>query len=233
MAKVRVPIHRTTPTQSVLINPAATEGAQIGTNLLMPDGSLATPTKLAALFGAGTATTSSSITTTDDLDEGQWNQWFTALRAQNAVGGILTDTGTISFDYVAGVTIAATLKDLADSGTGAALVKITRDSKGRISGTSDASTDDLAEGDDHLYFTEERAAAAAPIKSIVQGSGVTVDTADPENPVISATGGGTGGAGTVPFFLANQVRANINLNADSELPFFLADGTASDIPLAA
>lgn len=49
------------------------------------------------------------------------------------------------------------LSDLPDTGVGAGLVKITRDSKGRVEGTEAATTDDLAEGATNLYFTEERA----------------------------------------------------------------------------
>lgn len=50
------------------------------------------------------------------------------------------------------------LADLSDSGTGTALLKITRDAKGRISGTSAATTTDLTEGS-NLYFTNARADA--------------------------------------------------------------------------
>ncbi|GAA0260672.1 hypothetical protein [Rhodanobacter caeni] len=50
------------------------------------------------------------------------------------------------------------LADIADSGTGDALVKITRDAKGRVSGTSAATTTDLTEGS-NLYFTDTRADA--------------------------------------------------------------------------
>lgn len=61
-----------------------------------------------------------------------------------------------------------------------------------------ATTDDLAEGRYNLYFTDARASDAAPIQSIVQGSGVTVDTTDPRRPVISATGGSSGVPYIVP-----------------------------------
>ena len=50
------------------------------------------------------------------------------------------------------------LADLTDSGAGAALLKITRDAKGRISGTSAATTTDLTEGT-NLYYTDARADA--------------------------------------------------------------------------
>ena len=52
------------------------------------------------------------------------------------------------------------LADLEDTGEGTALVKITRDSKGRVEGTESATTDDLLEGSTNLYFTDERARAA-------------------------------------------------------------------------
>jgi hypothetical protein len=156
---VRVPIHRTTPTQTVSVEVGATNGAQIGINLLLDDGTLATTAKLQALFGSTGASTGTGPDTTDALDEGGFHLYFTDPRAQDAVGGILVDTATIDFAYVSGTSITATLKDLADSGTGAALVKLTRDSKGRISGTSAATTDDLTEGVTNLWYTDARADA--------------------------------------------------------------------------
>lgn len=46
------------------------------------------------------------------------------------------------------------LADLANSGVGAALAKITRDAKGRVSGTAAATTDDLPQGAVNKYFPE-------------------------------------------------------------------------------
>ncbi|YCT77693.1 hypothetical protein QV000_07475 [Stenotrophomonas maltophilia] len=46
------------------------------------------------------------------------------------------------------------LADLPNSGAGSALVKITRDVKGRISGTQSATTDDLPAGSTNQYFPE-------------------------------------------------------------------------------
>lgn len=51
------------------------------------------------------------------------------------------------------------LADVPDEG-GGTLQRIQRDAKGRVSGTSDATTDDLPEGS-NLYFTDERARTAA------------------------------------------------------------------------
>ena len=73
-------------------------------------------------------------------------------------------------------TYSLDLSDLANSGVGTALVKITRDGKGRISGTEAATTTDLAEGS-NLYFTDARADAR-----------ITTAKADP-NGVASLVGG--------------------------------------------
>lgn len=70
-----------------------------------------------------------------------------------------TITGTAQQIDVANGTAAAglptiSLADLPDSGVGAALVKITRDAKGRVSGTQSATTDDLPAGAANKYFPE-------------------------------------------------------------------------------
>lgn len=57
-------------------------------------------------------------------------------------------------DAVAGLPTIS-LADLADAG-GGALRKFARDGKGRVSGTSDATTDDLAEGAANFYYTDLR-----------------------------------------------------------------------------
>lgn len=71
--------------------------------------------------------------------------------------------------------LSSGLVDLPDSGSGAGLVKITRDSKGRVEGTQSATTDDLTEGA-NLYFTDGRADArvavlAADLASSASGKG--------------------------------------------------------------
>lgn len=70
-----------------------------------------------------------------------------------------TITGTTNQINVANGTAAAglptiSLADLPNSGVGAALVRITRDAKGRISGTQSATTDDLPAGATNKYFPE-------------------------------------------------------------------------------
>lgn len=58
--------------------------------------------------------------------------------------------------------LSSGLVDLPDSGSGTGLVKITRDSKGRVEGTQAATTTDLAEGS-NLYFTDGRADARVAV----------------------------------------------------------------------
>jgi len=156
----RVPIHRTSPTQTIMVEPGATRGAQIGTNLLMPDGTLATAAKLQKLIGA-TPSGSSDLGTTDDLEEGAWNLYFTKRRAQDAVGAILADSANVTLRYtVDGDTpsITADLTDLADTGAGA-LLAITRDAKGRVTGTRDAT---ITGTDGHIAVANGDASAGRP-----------------------------------------------------------------------
>ena len=63
---------------------------------------------------------------------------------------------------------ALSLADVPDAG-GGALQRTAFDGKGRKIGTSDATTDDLEEGDGNLYFTDERAQDA--VGAVVDGSG--------------------------------------------------------------
>jgi formylmethanofuran dehydrogenase subunit D len=72
---------------------------------------------------------------TDDIEEGASNQYFTDSRAKDSAADLLTN---------------ATLTNITITGTGAGLT-ITAES-----GVADATTDDLAEGEDNLYFTDER-----------------------------------------------------------------------------
>ncbi|KAB7765405.1 hypothetical protein [Xanthomonas sp. LMG 12461] len=82
------------------------------------------------------------------------------------------------------------LADLPNSG-GGALVKIARDAKGRVSGTSSATTDDLAEGGTNRYFTDSRARAAVGLSFpfILQtGSSPIPLTTDRKLPFLLASG---------------------------------------------
>ncbi|WP_141057091.1 hypothetical protein [Stenotrophomonas rhizophila] len=167
MGKKRVPLHQN-PRGFVDVDPDATPGAQVGVNLLGPDGKVLTAAqvinpvdsgssggpngisstvwklireiplniqKLAALVGRGFAIR---------RDDGEW-----AVRTLQAGDGIdITNPDGEAGDP------AISLEDLPDSGIGAALVKITRDAKGRVSGTAAATTDDLPQGAINKYFPE-------------------------------------------------------------------------------
>lgn len=84
----------------------------------------------------------------------------TGAKGWYAVSDALANSGNIAKSTDAAGVTSFDLVDLTDSGTGAALVKITRDAKGRISGTSAATTTDLAEGT-NLYYTDARVRATA------------------------------------------------------------------------
>jgi hypothetical protein len=74
--------------------------------------------------------------TTDDIEEGSSNLYYTDGRAANAAANLLT---------------GATLTNITITGTGAGLT-ITAEN-----GVADSDTDDLTEGTTNLYFTTERA----------------------------------------------------------------------------
>ncbi len=131
MSKASVPLFRNM-LKSVTVETAATIGAQIGINLLLPDGSVGTIAQLQKLFGS--TASSSTIRTTDDVAEGQWNLYFTNRRAQDAVGGILANSANVTLTYVGGTSITADLTNLADSGAGT-LLATTFDAKGRKTGS--------------------------------------------------------------------------------------------------
>lgn len=157
MKTARVQLYGLTGKYAV-VNLDATEGAIVGVNLRKPDGSLVTLAELGG--GAAPDSDDEALTTSDDLDEGGYNLYFTDERARDAVGGILVDSESIDFTYDPTTpSITASLKDLGNSGSGD-LVGISRDAKGRVSGTRSVTTDDLTEGDSNLYFTDERARAA-------------------------------------------------------------------------
>lgn len=84
-----------------------------------------------------------------------------------------TITGTAGQVDVANGDAAAgpptiSLADVADAG-GGTFKLLTRDAKGRLSGTSDGDTDDVPEGAGNLYFTDARAQAAVVVPTITNG----------------------------------------------------------------
>jgi len=182
MSIVSVPLHGNLQ-KKVKLNSKATEGAVLGVNLFDASGNVYTIDQILNSKAIASSVGGLSNFTTDDLQEGSYNLWFTDRRAQDAVGGILANSTTVSLAYVAGTSITATLNDLADSGVGSALVKITRDAKGRVSGTLAATTDDLAEGS-NLYFTAARVLATV-LAGLSTASSAVITAADS---VLSAFG---------------------------------------------
>jgi hypothetical protein len=77
--------------------------------------------------------------TTDDVEEGEVNEYFTDARAKSSAADLLT---------------GATLENITITGTGAGLT-ITAEN-----GVADSDTDDLTEGTANLYFTDARAVDA-------------------------------------------------------------------------
>lgn len=186
MPKVRVPVFRTSPPQTVLVEAGATVGARIGTDLLMPDGSLATTAKLQTLFGA-TPSDSGNLGTTDDLEEGAWNLYFTSRRAQDAVGGILLDSANVTLRYVGGASITADLTDVTDTATGT-LQAITVDAKGRVSGTTDAT---IMGTDGHIAVANGNASAGRPTIDLDAAMVALIDFLVAVSPSPRVTGDGS------------------------------------------
>lgn len=92
-----------------------------------------------------------------DSDDGS----FTAREIKGTTDQIVVSDGLgIDADPV------ISLADLGDAGTGSFKL-ITRDTKGRLSGTTDGTTDDVPEGALNLYFTEERVREAVGIIPLI------------------------------------------------------------------
>ena len=122
----------------------------------------------------------------DSLSEGLVSLGTSGVLVNVAVEG---KDGEIVVDNGEGIDgdITLSLADVEDEG-GGTLQKTEFDSKGRKTGTSSATTDDLEEGDNNLYFTEERAADAAPIQNVMAGGNISIDYTDPTTPVVSVVG---------------------------------------------
>lgn len=187
---------------NVTVAPPAESGVIVGNLSVTAVGSLSSGAVNLALVGDAAAPGNTYFYGTSANGGKGWRTIYSALA--HTTDTTLTDG--------ADGTVTIGLADLADSGTGAALVKLTRDGKGRISGTSSATTSDLAEGT-NLYFTSARVYTAAKAV-LVAGSNVTITADDTVNTLtIAATGGGGGGGGPGTDPLIDYVVALIPLAA--------------------
>ena len=99
------------------------------------------------------------------------------------IATVIQTSPDVSRNEVDGV-VTLGLSDVADSGQGDHLVKLTRDAKGRVSGTSPATSDDLPEGKTHLHHTQERVQEA--LGTSIDASEDIVLTYDPAKKKLKA-----------------------------------------------
>lgn len=144
-----------------------------------------------------------------------WRAWFQAINAKFQAGDLslsevqtaldairaqLEEMGAGNVSQGEGIAVYGTLADtltialraLEDSGTGGALLKITRDQYGRVEGTEAATTDDLTEGATNLYYTDARADArvTAGIQAFKDDPALTVaNLANAADDAAAATAG--------------------------------------------
>lgn len=136
--------------KTAVVNQAATDGAQVGVNLYGPDGSVITNAQWNALTKPSSSSSTIFNGTTDDVEEGQWNLYFTPRRAQDAVGAILQNTANITLAYVGGTSIKADLTEVSNTAT-PSLQQTAFDVYGRLDGWASATSDNLPEGSQNLY----------------------------------------------------------------------------------
>lgn len=109
--------------------------------------------------------------------------WFTVAAA------LAVDAGELEKTVGADGVTSFGLADLADSGAGTFKL-ITRDVKGRLSGTVNGDSDDVSEGSTNLYYTDERARDAMAA-ALVAGANVTITVNDPGDTITIAAAGGS------------------------------------------
>ncbi|HDS1648998.1 TPA: hypothetical protein QEL68_000694 [Stenotrophomonas maltophilia] len=162
--------------------------------------------------------------------------WFPVAGAISVSSGELTKA--IGTDGV--VTLG--LADVADSGAGT-LLAVTRDGKGRVTGTKaatitgtaqqiDVANGNAASGLPTLSLAPEVLAsldlADSAVQEVVAGAGIDVDNTDPRRPVISATGGG---GGFVPYFVPDGQTFVVPAYQQALFTLPIEFGTGSSIEL--
>jgi len=174
MSIVSVPLFGN-PMKQVKLDSKATEGAVVGVNLFAADGTVYTLDQILNSKVTTSGITNLSGFTSDDLQEGQFNLYFTNRRAEDAVGGILANSANVTLTYVAGTSITANLTPITFGGSGA-LYAFTFDTYGRVVDYRTPSTTDLAEGT-KLYFTVARVLATL-LAGLSTASSALVTAAD-------------------------------------------------------
>lgn len=214
MAKKRVPLHQN-PRGFVDVDPDATNGAQIGVNLRGPDGQILTAAQVINTTGGSSGGPSSIASTIWKLIRevpSNIQKLATLIGAGFAARQSNGDWALRTLQEGTGIDIANPdgdagnptigLKDVANSGTGA-LLAVTRDGKGRVTGTRpatitgtaqqiDVANGNAAAGMPTLELASEVLDSLGKADSAVQevrpGANVTVDNTDPRRPIVSAMG---------------------------------------------
>lgn len=178
MSKVRVPLHGK-PQGYATVDTSATAGATVGADLRWSDGTVVTEAQLRAAVppeqGEFPITYWRLIQEIPPNVVALANRGTTGIYVitepgESATRAIEVEDGELTVadgDGVGGNPLLG-LADLADAG-GGTLQRFERDAKGRVSGSSSATTDDLDEGLNNLYHTDERAQDAAG--AVVDGTG--------------------------------------------------------------
>ncbi|MGY5921331.1 hypothetical protein ACS9ZL_08295 [Stenotrophomonas africana] len=213
MAKQRVPLHQN-PRNFVTVEDGATKGAQVGVDLRGPDGTVLRPDQII------------NPTTSTDPNANRWTVWklirevpanLVKIAALVGKGFLIRRTdgewALRTFQQGPGIEIenpdgeagnpTIGLADVPDSGAGT-LLAITKDAKGRITGTKPATITGTAQqinvangngaaGLPTLSLAAEVLASLGKADSAVQevrpGTNITVDNTDPRRPIVSAASG--------------------------------------------
>lgn len=216
MAKRRVPLHQN-PRGFVEVEDGATRGAQLGRDLLDENGRLLTRESLVGDSDSGGPNSIAStiwrlireiplniqklaaLATSGFAVRRSDGEWATRTLQQGA-GITISNPAGEAGDPVIG------LADVPDSGAGV-LLAITRDGKGRVTGTKsvtitgtaaqiNVANGTAAAGQPTISLAAEVLAslgkAESAVQSVVAGVGITVNNTDPRNPVVSAPGSGFG-----------------------------------------
>ena len=212
------------------ITPGATVGAVVGVNLRNPDGTLWVPpssggqppvsvTSWELILNIPPNVVALANTNTTGL----YTITGPGTSTTRALAAVAGETTVANGDGVSGNPTVG-LADVADAG-GGVLQKTAFDSKGRRTGSSSATTDDLTEGASNLYFSEGRVYESLK-DTLVQGANVTITSDDIDSTItISATGGG-GGGGVDTVTGTGGITVN---NTDPSNPIVALGSTAQNV----